>query len=128
MHKNLEMKFPFNVIDLTHPLSSDLPSWDMSYGFQCSNTLDYKECTTDVKFRVQNLKLAAGIGTHIDAPAHCIPGGRSIDQLSLDELIVPFCLIDVAEKSSANYLCSVEDIKSYEHQYGKIPKNDFTFS
>jgi kynurenine formamidase len=38
---------------------------------------------------------------------------------------VPFCLINVAKKSSANYLCSVEDIKSYERSYGKITKNAF---
>lgn len=119
------MKFPFNVIDLTHPLSTDIPSWDMYCSFQCTNTLDYEDCTTDVKFRIQNLKLPAGIGTHIDAPAHCIASGKSIDQLSLDELIAPCVVVDVSDKAHETYQCLISDIDTHEHKYGKIPKKSF---
>ena len=34
--------FPFNVIDLTHPISPDSPSWDASCGFQHKITIDYE--------------------------------------------------------------------------------------
>ena len=125
MHKNLEMKFPFNVIDLTHPLSSDLPSWDMSCGFECNTLLDYNECTTNTKFKVQALNFPSGIGTHIDAPAHCDENGKSVEEISIDELIVPFRLIDISDKCSADYICSVSDIISHESAYGVIPKNSF---
>ena len=119
------MKFPFNVVDLTHPLSADMPSWDMSCGFQCINTLDYDDCTTHVKFRVQDLKLPAGMGTHIDAPAHCSISGRSVDQLPLDELIAPCVVIDVSLNAHEGYQCSLLDIDAHEHKYGKIPKKSF---
>ncbi len=48
--------FPFNVIDLTHPISSDSPSWDASCGFLHKITLDYEQCTTTTPFRVQTIQ------------------------------------------------------------------------
>ncbi len=119
------MKFPFDVIDLTHPLSAEIPSWDVQCGFHCTKTLDYDDCTTDVKFRVQHLRLPAGIGTHIDAPAHCIPDGKAVHQLSLNELLAPCIVIDISAKADETYLCSVADIDAHENKYGKIPQKSF---
>lgn len=119
------MKFPFNVIDLTHPLSSDTPSWDMDCGFQCDNKLDYSDCTTDVKFRVQHLQLPAGLGTHLDAPAHCVKNGKSVEQISFDQLIAPCIVVDVSSKAHETYQCSLEDVTNHEQKYGKIPKKSF---
>ena len=119
------MKFPFDVIDLTHPLSATSPSWDGSCGFQHELTLDYKTCTTPVKFRVQTIKMHAGIGTHIDAPAHCFPGGKTIDALTLDELIAPCVVIDVSKQAHESYQCSSDDVHAFERKYGKIPKGTF---
>lgn len=119
------MKFPFNVIDLTHVLSSDVPTWDMSCGFQCDDTLDYIDCSTDVKFRVQNLKLPAGLGTHIDAPAHCFKEGKSVAQISLKQLIAPCVVVDVSPKAHETYQCSLLDIETHEQEYGKIPRKAF---
>lgn len=119
------MKFPFHVVDLTHPLLSDVPNWDIDCGFQSRNAVDYDDCTTDVKFRIQHLNFKAGIGTHIDAPAHCIMGAKSIEQLSLDELIAPCVVIDISARAEETYQCSIEDINAHEHQFGKIPKKSF---
>ena len=119
------MKLPFDVIDLTHPLSADTPCWDMSCSFLKSNTLDYQDCTEEVKFRVQELNLPAGIGTHMDAPAHCIPGGKSIDQIPLEELISPCIVIDISAKAHETYCCSLNDIHAFEQKYGKIFKGAF---
>ncbi len=119
------MKFPFNVIDLTHLLSSDVPGWDIHCGFQCDNTLDYSACTTDVKFLVQHLQLPAGLGTHIDAPAHCVKNAKSVEQISFDQLIAPCIVVDVSSKAHETYLCALEDIETHEQKYGKIPKKSF---
>ncbi len=119
------MKFPFDVIDLTHPLSSKSPSWDDSCGFQHELTLDYETCTTPVKFRVQTIKMHAGIGTHIDAPAHCFPNGKTIDALTLNELIAPCVMIDISKQVHASYQCSSADVHAFEKKYGKIPKGAF---
>ena len=48
----------------------------------------------------QSFTLNGGSGTHIDAPSHFIPGGRTVDQLSPSELAaVPLVVIDVVPPS-----------------------------
>ncbi|RZI45191.1 cyclase family protein [Candidatus Finniella inopinata] len=118
-------KFPYTLIDLTHTLTPDIPTWTGGCGFHQQVKLDYDSCETDVKFRVQQLKLHAGIGTHIDAPAHCIPGGQSIDQLSLDQLSAPCAVIDVSGHAHERYTVTPQDILDFEHQYGSLPPHAF---
>ena len=65
-------KFPFKLIDLTHTLDSNLPSWDGDCGFNHTIKLDYQDCKSDVKFRVQQVTMQAGIGNHIDSISNCI--------------------------------------------------------
>jgi kynurenine formamidase len=114
------MKFPYKTFDLTHTLSSKTPSWEGDCGFNHELIWDYSSSTTSVKFRVQKLNMVAGIGTHIDAPAHCIPGGRTIDELGLDELIVPCVVIDVSKRATESYLVALDDIIAFEQSHGYI--------
>ena len=119
------MSFPFEMIDLTHTLSATAPSWDLGCGFEIHNTVNYEDCDTDVKFKVQHLSLPAGIGTHIDAPAHCNPNGDTIEKLSINNhhLIAQGIVIDISTKSHEQYFISTEDVLSFEKQHGKIPQN-----
>lgn len=71
-------------------------------------------------FRVQQVKMHAGVGTHIDAPSHRIQGGLSTAEISLENLIAPACIIDVSKKASAEYEISIQDIEEYEKVYGII--------
>ena len=113
------------IIDLTHTINPDIPLWEDGCGFKSKITFDYSDSTIGVPFRVQSFHMRAGIGTHMDAPAHCIPGGKAIDQISISDLIKPCVAIDIAKKSDAHYLLSVEDIIFFENKYGKIPENSF---
>lgn len=117
--------FPYRVIDLTHDISPSMPTWEGGCGFQCEVLLDYGQCTTETRFCVQQFTFAAGIGTHIDAPAHCIPQGLSVEQLPLQTLIAPCIMIDVSSKAHADYCISPDDIVHFEHQHGLIPPRSF---
>lgn len=103
------------IIDLTQPLSETVPTWSGSCGFCLKMKQDY-----DHLFRVQEVEMQAGIGTHMDAPSHIIPGGKSIADLSLEELIVPICLIDVRDKEHRDYEISEEDLLDDEKKHGPI--------
>src|SRR6478736_5391991 len=103
------MKFPYKLVDLTHTLDENAPSWDGSCSFKHEIKLDYEDCTTDTKFRVGKFNMHAGIGTHIDAPNHCIAGGKSIDQLLLENLVSPCIVIDVSTQAHENYIVSLQD-------------------
>ena len=111
----------FTLIDLTHTLTSDIPTWDGSCGFESVIKLDYHQCTSDTKFRVQNISMYAAAGTHMDAPLHCIPGGLDIAQLPLESLVVPCIVIDISDKADERYSLSIADIENFEKKYGKVP-------
>lgn len=74
-----------------------------------------------MQFSVQKLSMHAGIGTHLDAPAHCMPLGATVDTLKLENLIAPCVVIDISARAEAEYRLSVEDIEDFEKKYGLIP-------
>jgi kynurenine formamidase len=113
----------FKIVDLTHLLSPQAPTWNGSCGFCLEIKKDY-----DRMFRVQQMKMHCGVGTHMDAPSHCIPGGSSIADISLQQLIVPACVIDVSARAHADYEVSVQDIEGYEASYGQIPQNSLVIA
>ena len=117
--------FPYKIIDLTHTLAENSPSWGGNCGFKNQVKLDYSDCPSEFKFRVQQIKMHAGIGTHMDAPAHCIPGGETIDEIPLSNLIAPCVVIDVSEHIRERYSVSCDDIKLFEKKYGRIIPHSF---
>ncbi len=118
-------QFPYTIIDLTHTLDEHVPSWSGECGFFHETKCDYDDCDTDVKFRVKHIKMNAGIGTHIDAPAHCIASSTTIDQLPLTDLIAPCVVIDVSKSAHERYSVSTDDIHMFEKTYGAIMPGTF---
>lgn len=103
----------FKVVDLTHTLSPEMPTWNGVCGFQLKNDDEIIAYTSG--------------GTHIDAPSmqasFGTSKGDSIAALSLETLIVPVCVLDVSSKAHAHYQISVEDVREYEAVFGTFPKN-----
>lgn len=110
-----------SLIDLTHALDSNIPTWDGSCGFKSWTTNDYSENLTHTKFQCQCLEMNTGIGTHMDAPYHCIKGGKSIADITLKQLVLPLIVIDVSSRAGANYEISINDIMNFEKTHGTIP-------
>jgi len=119
------LKFPYSVVDLTHVIDETIPTWDGECGFQHHIQSDYADCAGEVKFRVGQFKIPAGIGTHLDAPAHCLPGGITVDQIPVSQLLAPCIVIDISESGDENRCLSVEDIKNFEQQFFSIPPGVF---
>lgn len=120
------MNTEFKVIDLTHPLSSEVPSWNGDKeGFSLKIDTDYPDCTPPDLFRTQVINSRAGMGTHIDAPAHVVPGGRTVDQLSIDELVVDCIVIDVSSVCTESLIIQPSAVLDFEKVHGVIPKDSF---
>jgi len=119
LNENLEL------IDLTHELNSEVPNWHANYGYSQEITSDYDASSNETKFRNQQITMQAGIGTHMDSPAHCFPNAVTIDKIPLQQLIAPCIVIDVSNKAHETYRVSAEDIMEFENNYGEIPKNSF---
>ncbi len=113
------------IIDLTHRLLPEIPTWDGSCGFELSIDTDYKDCTPPDLFRTQKIKCGAGIGTHMDAPAHVKEGGLTIDNLNLEELVTDCVVIDVSSEADAVYVIMPEVVEKFENENGEIKPNSF---
>ncbi len=123
MQSSIHLK-DFTVIDLTHDLTPEMPSWSGACGFEHILREDY-DPSAPVKFRTYDLHMQAGMGTHMDAPAHCFQSGRSIADLSLKECIAPCIVINVSDQSHERYSLSPQDIEVFEAQHGTIPPHCF---
>jgi kynurenine formamidase len=65
------------------------------------------------------------LGTHIDAPNHFDANGLSVDQIRMEDLIVPVVVIDIRKKASLDRDAELtpDDIKEFENRYGRIPEH-----
>lgn len=103
-------------IDLTHTIHPDIPTWGGGCGFKHAIAQDYP-----AGCRTHKIDMQEGIGTHMDAPSHFIPGAKCIADISIEQFIVPACVIDISHHNDPLYMLSETDIQSYETQYGRIP-------
>lgn len=111
----------FKTIDLTHTITEMIPTWDGDCGFHLPIAVDYKDCTEPDLFRIQKIECKAGIGTHMDAPAHCIVDGRTIEALPLQELVTDCIVVDVSAKANEHYMITSSDVEAFEKAHGEIP-------
>lgn len=116
-------KYKRKIIDLTHTLDADTPVWDNKCGFQLKTMQDYPDFSGIAKFRVQEMATASGIGTHIDAPAHCIEGGNALEAMDISNPFYSAIVIDVSHKTNASYQVNMQDISEFEKKYRSIEKN-----
>jgi len=108
------------IVDLTHSLLPGMATWDASCGFLAKVHHDYDQTGNAISFRVQHLSMHAGVGTHMDAPAHCFPKGKTIDEISVCDLFAPCTFIDVSSHCHEDLNVNVEHIKAWEKNHGTI--------
>jgi arylformamidase len=84
------MKF----LDISLPVSPELPVWpgDPPIIFQRYRSISQGNASNDTR-----LACSAHAGTHVDAPAHFLEKGATIEQLPLDILIGPALVAELPE-------------------------------
>ena len=81
--------------DVTVTLRPGMPTWDGEPGPACR---PIKQIGVDGESaRVSLLSLGTHLGTHVDAPAHFIPNGATVDALPLAALVGPCRVIDAGD-------------------------------
>jgi arylformamidase len=79
------------AIDLSLPLEEGMPGFPGYPGYETSQLQDY-----DPDGKVSHhVSMNTHQGTHIDAPAHFIEGGATVDELSLELLCGPARVVDL---------------------------------
>jgi arylformamidase len=83
------MSEPSCLIDITLPISERLPVWPGDAPVEIHRT-------THV-VTISEFRMSSHVGTHLDAPAHFLATGRTVDQVPLEALIGPAWLVDTGE-------------------------------
>ncbi|MFP5260038.1 MAG: cyclase family protein [Acidobacteriota bacterium] len=116
-------------VDLTHAFAPGIPHWK---GFP-DETIETLYWYTPGAgrlgegFYAQSFTHVGQWGTHVDPPAHFVPGMRTVDQIDVKEMMLPLVVIDVHEAVAINpdYTITMDDITKWEKKYGRIPEGAF---
>jgi arylformamidase len=81
------------MIDITLPLGPDTPVYP---GDPPVEVVRLREAGAGDAFALSRVTLGSHSGTHVDPPAHFLPGGATVDALPLAPLIGPAVVADVA--------------------------------
>lgn len=84
-------------IDITYPVSGNLPIWPESIGYKATWHLRLEDGAAN---NLTSINIDCHTGTHLDAPIHFIKGGKTIDQLDLMKLIGHAEVIEIRGKKS----------------------------
>lgn len=85
------------IHDLSLPVSASLPTWPGDPPFR-------RELASSMRrgdpCDVSRIDCGVHTGTHVDAPAHFVPGAPGVDQLSLEVLIGPCLVVEASPGGS----------------------------
>ncbi|HUK52041.1 MAG TPA: cyclase family protein [Candidatus Binatia bacterium] len=109
------------IVDLGHPLGPDNPPWpgDAEPFEARPNASIEKDGYFTRKF-----SSLEHFGTHLDAPAHFVKGGWTVDQIPAERLYGPAVVLDAREESArdADYRLAVDKVGQWESRHGRIPR------
>jgi kynurenine formamidase len=113
------MKQHMRVFDLTHTLHDAIPSWEEAEGF---STAPLANIATQ-GYSNRWLQLDEHCGTHLDAPAHLIVNGKTIDRLEPENLVTPLAVIDFRDicSTSPDAVPSIPLFQAWESAHGPLP-------
>jgi kynurenine formamidase len=78
-------------------------------------------------FRATYFALVGQYGTHVDPPAHFAPTGRTLDEIPLDDMMLPLVVLDDTPYLAADpaHAFSLDDLAAWEKNHGRVPKGAF---
>ena len=116
-------------VDLTHTFAPGVPHWKGFPDEKRELLYSYEPGAGKMGsgFYAHSFTHVGQWGTHVDPPAHFVKGLRTVDQISVKEMILPLVVIDVHEKAAANpdYTITMEDVRDWEKRHGPVPEGAF---
>lgn len=109
------------VHDLTHTLTPEFPTYEGAPGIDLEQVAVFEKDY----FNLLRLTINEHTGTHIDAPLHFSADGASVDEIPVEQLVAPLCLVDIATRAAEDpdTLLTPDDLKAWMAANGEIPDN-----
>jgi len=110
------------VVDLTHPLSADMPYWPNPSGNPFEH--DTMQAHYNGSPSMAAYRTPEHHGTHLDAPVHSQESQPSVDELALEDLFRPAVVIDVTEAavSDPDLRLTLNRVQEWEEEHGPVPQ------
>lgn len=107
------------VADMTHAMGEDFPTFFGEQQLFFEQKFNYAEHM----FNLKELRVNEHTGTHMDAPLHFSENGMSVDEIPVENLVVPLAVIDIKAKAADNADAQVtpDDIKAWISTHGDLP-------
>lgn len=118
-------------VDLTHAFGPDSPVWRGFGQAAMAAAADpdtHRPYTIEEHgFRTTFYAMVGQYGTHVDPPAHFDPKGVTMDDIPLEQMLLPLVVLDITPllDTEPNHAVSVADIEAWEKAHGTIPKGAF---
>ncbi|KAB1185338.1 MULTISPECIES: cyclase family protein [Haloferax] len=97
------------VIDLSNPICAGIPVWPSFPQVE----LDQTSIAARDGFTMERIEMRSHTATHIDAPAHFIPDGKTLDDFSIERFMGEGVVIDLTPKDPEEAITRA-DIEAYE--------------
>src|SRR2546429_8242865 len=104
------------VVDLTHPFRNGMPVFP---GLPHPSFEPIAKVEED-GYAMTRYSMLNHVGTHVDAPAHQIAGGDTLDEIGLERLVTDALTIDVSHRRPHGAIPLAE----LEQPLDKLPKDD----
>jgi kynurenine formamidase len=101
------MREAMNIIDLSHPITPTMPVYP---GTQ-PPLIQTRSSLEDAGFMEKRLSLSSHVGTHVDAPAHLLKGGKTLDMLPLEQFFGRALNVDVSGLGQP--FLGIQDLEPY---------------
>lgn len=107
------------VVDMTHVVDSAFPTYFGAPGIESEQLFNFAESG----FNLFSLTVNEHTGTHIDAPLHFSADGQAIEEIPVENLVVPLCVVDIAARAAEDSDTSVtpDDLRAWIAANGEIP-------
>lgn len=118
-------------VDLTHRFSPTTPVWggfgQATMSAACDPKTNRPYTIEQDGFRTTFYSLVGQYGTHVDPPAHFRADGLTMDEIPLKNMILPLVVFDITPMLVAdpNHALTIDDIKAWEKEHGRIPAGSF---
>src|SRR5262249_23945691 len=108
-----------SVVDLTHTMSPEFPTFFGVPGIEMDKKFDLKKDD----FNLYGWRIIEHAGTHMEAPIHFSEAGATVEKIAAEGLVVPLVVVKVADKAAQNadYLLSRDDLRSWEKRHVRLP-------
>ena len=97
---------PNRVIDLSPTFRPSSPTEllgnviPQAFGMPTETTFDHHFQTEPLYLEMSTITLMDHVGPHVDAPIHLIEGGKTVEEMPLDQLIGPARVLDFRAKTT----------------------------